>query len=332
MLPIQDVFPLLQTPSKVFITTHHKPDGDAIGSMMALYHYLIKKGHTVTAVTPNEVPDFLEWIPGTKKMLNFEEQQQEALTALKNADYIFGVDFNTFSRTKYLEQALTEATQPKILIDHHMFPSNLWNYGISIPEKSSTCEMVYDFINRNGDNELIDKNIAACIYTGVMTDTGSFRFAVTTPAVHVMVADLMSKGLDHARVHEEVNDSWTEGRMRFLGYVLIERMEVFKELNTAFISLSKKDLNLFNIKSGDTEGLVNYPLSIANIKFATLITERSDEVRLSFRSKGSFDVNAFARNYFEGGGHFNASGGKSNLNFVETIEKFKKIISEVHPN
>ncbi len=331
MLPIQDVFPLLQTPSKVFITTHHKPDGDAIGSMMALYHYLIKKGHTVTAVSPNELPDFLEWIPGTKKMLNFEEQQQEALTALKNADYIFGVDFNTFSRTKYLEQALTDATQPKILIDHHMFPSNLWNYGISIPEKSSTCEMVYDFINRNGDNELIDKNIAACIYTGVMTDTGSFRFAVTTPAVHLMVADLMSKGLDHTRVHEEVNDSWTEGRMRFLGYVLIERMEVFKELNTAFISLSKKDLNLFNIKSGDTEGLVNYPLSIANIKFATLITERSDEVRLSFRSKGDFDVNAFARNYFEGGGHFNASGGKSNLNFVETIEKFKKIIVEVHP-
>ena len=164
-----------------------------------------------------------------------------------------------------------------------------------------------------------------------MTDTGSFKFPITTAAVHSMVADLMRHGLDHTRIHEEVYDSWSEGRMRFLGYVLIEKMEVFRKYNSALIALSRKDLNLFKAQSGDTEGLVNYPLSIAGIKFATLITERTDEVKLSFRSKGNFDVSSFAKNYFDGGGHFNASGGRTKTSFIETIAYFKKILSDIHP-
>ena len=331
MHQIQDVLPLLQSPKQIFITTHHKPDGDAIGSMLGLYHYLMKKGHTVTAVSPSEVPDFLSWMPGADAMFNYEFQPNEALKALNAADLIFCLDFNDFSRTKHLGQALTDATQPKILIDHHLFPKPVWNYGISIPEKSSTCEMVYDFINMAGDNSLIDLDIAACLYTGVMTDTGSFKFPITTASVHTMVADLKQRGLDHTHIHEEVYDSWSEDRMRFLGYVLIEKMEVFHKYNSALIALSRKDMNLFKTQNGDTEGLVNYPLSISGIKFATLITERSDEVKLSFRSKGSFDVSTFAREYFEGGGHFNASGGRTKTSFTETIAYFKKILSDIHP-
>ena len=331
MQPIQDVFPLLQSPKKVFITTHHKPDGDAIGSMLALYHYLTKKGHLVTPVSPSEIPDFLAWMPGTPFVLNYEERPTESVDALTKADLIFCLDFNDFSRTKHMEQALADATQPKILIDHHLFPKPVWDYGVSIPEKSSTCEMVYDFINLCGDNALIDLNMATCLYTGVMTDTGSFKFPITTASVHIMVADLLQRGLDHTRIHEEVYDSWSESRMRFLGYVLIEKMEVFRKYNSALITLSRKDQNLFKSQNGDTEGLVNYPLSISGIRFATLITERSDEVKLSFRSKGDFDVSSFARNYFDGGGHFNASGGRTKTTFIETIAYFKKILSDIHP-
>ena len=176
MRPIQDAFPLLHTPRKIFITTHHKPDGDAIGSMLALYHYLVKKGHTVTAVSPSEIPDFLAWLPGVELLLNYEAESKACVKALNEAEIIFCLDFNDYSRTKHLTQQLTDATQPKILIDHHLFPKAQWDYGMSIPEKSSTCEMVYDFINLNCDNELIDLDIAACLYTGLMTDTGSFRY------------------------------------------------------------------------------------------------------------------------------------------------------------
>jgi len=331
MRPIQDAFPLLQSPRKIFITTHHKPDGDAIGSMLALSHYLVKKGHKVSAVSPGDIPDFLAWIPGAAAMLNYEAQPKESLEALKEADLIFCLDFNDYSRTKHLELPLADATQPKILIDHHLFPKPVWDYGMSIPEKSSTCEMVYDFINLCGDNALIDLDIAACLYTGVMTDTGSFKFPITTASVHSMAADLKHRGLDHTRIHEQVYDSWSEGRMRFLGYVLIEKMEVFYKYNAALIALSRKDQNLFKAQNGDTEGLVNYPLSISGIQFATLITERSDEVKLSFRSKGNFDVSTFAKQYFDGGGHFNASGGRTKTTFMETIAYFKKILSDIHP-
>ncbi len=331
MRPIQDAIPLLQAPKKIFITTHHKPDGDAIGSMLGLYHYLVKKGHNVTAVSPGEIPDFLEWMPGVAHMLNYEAQPKEATEAIKDADLIFCVDFNDYSRTKHLEQLLADAMQPKILIDHHLFPKPYWDFGMSIPEKSSTCEMVYDFINICGDNALIDLDMAACLYTGVMTDTGSFKFPITTASVHTMVADLKSRGLDHTPIHEAVYDSWSEDRMRFLGYVLIEKMEVFRKYNSALIALSRKDLNLFKTQNGDTEGLVNYPLSISGIRFATLITERTDEVKLSFRSKGDFDVSSFAREYFDGGGHFNASGGRTKTSFIDTIAYFKKILSDIHP-
>ncbi|MCB0698864.1 MAG: bifunctional oligoribonuclease/PAP phosphatase NrnA [Chitinophagaceae bacterium] len=331
MQPIKDVFPLLESPKKIFVVAHHKPDGDAVGSMLALYHYLTEKGHTVSAVTPSAVPEFLEWMPGVRELVNYEEYQEKALKALDESDIIFGLDFNDFSRTKHLTEALAEATQPKVLIDHHLRPAPVWDYGVSIPEKSSTSEMVYDFINLAGDNDLIDTDIAECIYTGVMTDTGSFRFPVTTGDTHRLVADLIDKGLKQSKIHEYVYDTWSVTRMHFVGYVLLEKMEIFPQYKAGLITLSKKDLKLFNISSGELEGLVNYPLSIANIRFATIITERGDEVKLSFRSKGDFDVRTFANKYFNGGGHFNASGGRSNMSFEETVTSFKQILSDIHP-
>lgn len=331
MKSIEEALPLLQTPKNIFITTHHKPDGDAIGSMLGLCHYLTIKGHKVSAVSPSELPDFLMWMPGINQLSNFEADPELAEKALNEADIVFGLDFNHFSRTKHLEELLNKATQPKILIDHHLYPADTWDYGMSVPSKSSTCEMVYDFINIAGDNQLINKDIAECIYTGTLTDTGSFRFPVTTANTHTMVADLINKGLEHSKIHEHIYDSWSVKRMHFLGYVLLEKMEILPQYKAGIISLSKKDIKLFGVNSGDMEGLVNYPLSIANVRFATLITERGDEVKLSFRSKGDFDVSSFARTYFNGGGHFNASGGRSTESFTETVTLFKQILSDIHP-
>jgi len=331
MKPIADALPLLQTPKRIFITTHHKPDGDAVGSLLALTHYLKLKGHLVSSIVPSEVPDFLQWLPGAPLIINYESQPVQAQTALEAAEIIFCLDFNAFGRTKLLEPFLEAAKAPKLLLDHHLFPSTVWDYGTSLPEKSSTCEMVYDFINQSGDNNLINIEIATCLYTGTMTDTGSFRFPITTAAVHRMIADLKDRGLEHAPIHEQVFDSWSAKRMRFVGYMLIEKMEIFPLWNSGLITISRKDLKLFDLSIGDTEGLVQYPLSIGGIRFSTLITERSDEVKLSFRSKGDFDVNRFARQHFSGGGHFNASGGKSSESLNDTILRYKQILSEFHP-
>ncbi len=331
MRPIQDALPLLNVPRKIFITTHHKPDGDAIGSMLGLYHYLSKKGHQVTAVSPSELPEFLMWMPGVSGLMNFEAESRACNEALAQAEIIFCLDLNDFSRTKHLTQQLQTATQPKIMLDHHLLPAAGWDYGISDPEKSSTCEIIYDFINLAGDNDLIDEEIASCLYTGLITDTGSFRYTSTSASSHRMAADLKDKGLNHSLIHENVFDSWSTKRMQLVGYVLLEKMEIIHKYHSGLITLSRQDMKLFDINTGDTEGLVNYPLSISGIRFATLITERADEVKLSFRSKGDFDVSSFARQYFNGGGHFNASGGRSNLSFNETVARFKEILSEIHP-
>lgn len=330
MQPIQDAFPLLQSPKKIFITTHHKPDGDAIGSMLGLYHYLKMKGHIVTAVSPSELPEFLMWMPGVPELLNHEAETKKSFKALEEADIIFGLDFNDFSRTKHLTEALDKATQPKILIDHHLLPKPVWHYGMSEPDKSSTAEMVFDFIQLCGDTAMINLDIAECLYTGVLTDTGSFRYPSTHSSTHAMIAELKTHGLNHTRIHDEIYDAWTHKRMQFLGYVLLDKMEIFPKWGAGLIALSREDMKSFGIGIGDTEGLVNYPLSIKGINFAVMITERNDEVKLSLRSKGDIDVSAIARQYFNGGGHFNASGGRSDVSFSETVAYFKRILSDLH--
>jgi phosphoesterase RecJ-like protein len=329
MLPIADLATELSRPRKIFITTHYKPDGDAIGSLLGLKLYLEKKGHHVVGVSPCEVPDFLIWMPGLERILNYEAQLNKSLRALEEAEFIFCVDLNSLDRTKTMTEVLQAAKQPTVIIDHHLLPAAEWDYGVSNPGKSSTCEMVYDYIIGNGDDALIDQNIAGCLYTGIVTDTGSFRFPATAAGTHLTAARLLQTGIDHSRIHEAVSDSWSLKRMQFLGFVLLDRMEIFHEYRTGLITISKADIKNFGVNVGDTEGLVNYPMSIKDVDFSVMMTERSDEVKLSLRSQGSYDVSEVARTYFKGGGHFNASGGRLEGPFSESIAYFKSILPDI---
>jgi len=329
MHSLNQIFSLLSQPHKVVITTHQKPDGDAMGSSLGLYNFLIQFGHTVTVISPTNWASFLNWMPGTKNVLDYERQTEEADKAIAVAEWIFCLDFNTLSRTKRMEEKLGAATGQRILIDHHQEPQvGMFTYGESDTTKSSTCEMVYDFIVASGQQDKIDATIAECLYAGVMTDTGSFRFPLTSANVHKMVAHLKEKGLDHGPVHEALYDNFLENRFRFLGNVLLNRMEVFYEYNTALIAIPQADLIKYNIKTGDTEGLVNYPLSIQGIKLAAIIIDRGEERKSSFRSKGGFDVNTFARKYFNGGGHFNAAGGQNKESLEEVTAMFITAMKE----
>src|SRR5258706_1782995 len=312
MKPVSELFPLLKEPENVVITFHQKPDADAMGSALGLYHFLLQLNHTVTVVSPTNWAGFLSWMPGCKKVLDYEMQTSKATAVLDKAEWLFCLDFNTLNRTRKMADKLSSLTCTKILIDHHQQPQEeTFDYGISDVNKSSTSEMVYDFIIESGYADKIDENVAECLYAGVMTDTGSFRFASTTASVHSMVADLKNHGLKHSQIHENLFDNFLESRFRFFGHVLLNRMEVFYEYNTALIAIPQADLIKFNVKTGDTEGLVNFPLSIHGIKLACVIIDRGEERKSSFRSKGNFDVNTFARKYFNGGGHFHSGSGQN---------------------
>jgi phosphoesterase RecJ-like protein len=329
MKPISEIFSLIEKPKHIVITFHQKPDADAMGSGLGLYHFLIQFRHTVTVISPTNWPAFLNWMPGSSKVVDFEMHNDKAKPILQKAEWIFCLDFNILNRTKKMEPVIESLSATKILIDHHQQPqTNVFDYGISDVNKSSTAEMVYDFIVAAGYSEKINAATAECLYAGVMTDTGSFRFNSASASVHRMIATLKDKGLEHSQIHENLFDNFLEGRFRFFGNILLNRMEVFYEYNTALIAIPQSDLIKFNVKTGDTEGLVNFPLSIKGIKLAAVIIDRGDERKSSFRSKGGFDVNSFARKYFNGGGHFNAAGGKNNEPLEEVVRKFKAAIEE----
>ena len=308
---------------------HQKPDADAMGSSLALFHFLNQFNHSVTVISPTNWATFLNWLPGCKTVLDFESPNNKASTAITEADWIFCLDFNTLSRTKRMEEKLLAAKAQKVLIDHHREPQTaVFACGISDTGKSSTCEMIYDFIVASGNQEKITPQIASCIYAGAMTDTGSFRFPSTTASVHKMVAHLKDLGLEHSLVHEELYDNFLENRFRFIGNVLLNRMEIFYEYNAALIAIPQTDLVKYDMRTGDTEGIVNYPLSIKGIRLAAVIIDRGEERKSSFRSKGGFDVNTFARTYFNGGGHFNAAGGFNKEPLEEVVAKFKQAMKE----
>ena len=329
MQPIQEFYPQLNTPSRVIVTMHQKPDGDAMGSALGLYHFLKALGHSVTVISPTNWANFLDWMPGIEQVVDFEKNREKAKKLISETEILFCLDFNILHRTKNMEPFLASATCIKVLIDHHQQPQESeFTYGISDTAKSSTCEMVYDTIVNSGHANLLNSEIAECLYTGVMTDTGSFRFPSTTASVHTMVAKLKETGLNHTKVHDHIYDNFLENRLRFIGYALLNRMEVLYEYNAALMYITRPDLNRFDIKTGDTEGLVNYLLSIQGIKFGALVIDRDEERKWSFRSKGNFDVNEFARKHFEGGGHKNAAGGRSSDSLESTIKKFKEVIKE----
>ena len=327
MQAIEQFYPMLNQPFKAVITAHQKPDGDAMGSTLGLYHFLKQLGHEVTVISPTNWAPFLDWMPGVDQVIDFEANKKEASQIVADADYVFCLDFNILHRTKHLEPIIRDSKALKILIDHHQQPDiPSFAYGISDVKMSSTCEMVYDFIVQSGHSNLINLDIATCLYTGLMTDTGSFRFPSTTASVHKIVAHLKELGLQHAKIHENIYDNSTEGRLKFMGNAFLNRMTVLPEYKTAVMAIPKSDIYKFELKTGDTEGLVNYLLSIEGIKFAAILIDREEERKWSFRSKGNFDVNIFARTHFEGGGHANAAGGSSSKSLDETLNDFKTII------
>ena len=329
MKSILEIFSLLAQPRQIVITTHQKPDADAMGSSLALFHFLKQFGHSVTVISPTNWAGWVNWLPGTKEVLDYERDKQKAEIILDNADWLFCLDFNIFHRTKTLTEKLKQLTCTKILIDHHQEPDEAsFDYGISDTSKSSTCEMIYDFIIDSGEGDKLNDEIGICIYAGIIGDTGSFRFSSATARVHRLVADLKERGLNHGYVHDKLFDNFLENRLRFTGNVLLNRMEVFYEYNTALIAIPKNDLLKYQIKTGDTEGLVNYPQSIQGIKLVALVIDRDEERKWSFRSKGDFDCNTFARKYFEGGGHYNASGGRSSDSLEQTVSYFKQVMKE----
>src|SRR5262245_54710609 len=329
MNPISEIFPLLKQPRSTVITTHQKPDADAMGASLAMKHFLTQLGHTVTVISPTNWAGWVNWMPGAREVLNFELDNPKAETALTGAEWLFCLDFNVFYRTKTMTEKLKQVRCTKILIDHHMDPDKAsFDYGISDVNKSSTCEMIYDLIIASGYADRINEEIGECLYAGVVGDTGSFRFASAHKGVHKMVADLKSRGLEHGPVHEQLFDNFLENRLRFVGHVLLHRMQVFYEYNTVLMAIPKSDLLKYEIKTGDTEGLVNFPQTIQGIRLVALVIDRDEERKWSFRSKGNFDCNEFARNYFNGGGHFNAAGGRSLDSLDKTVQVFKKAMRE----
>lgn len=329
MKPVQDIYPLLAQPRNIVIIMHQKPDADAMGASLGLRHFLVQLGHSVTVISPTNWASWVNWMPGCNEVLDYNMLTEKAEEALDKAEWLFCLDFNALYRTKTMTEKLESLGCTKILIDHHQQPDEkAFDYGISDTSKSSTCEMVYDFIIGAGYADKINEEVSECIYAGVVADTGSFRFSSANASVHQLVADLKKRGLEHPRVHEKLFDNFLENRLRFFGHVLLHRMEVFYEYNTALIAIPKSDLLKYHIKTGDTEGLVNYPQTIQGIKLVALVIDRDEERKWSFRSKSDFDCNTFARNYFEGGGHFNAAGGRSSETLEATVQKFKQVLKE----
>ncbi len=324
---IDEIKELLSSPKNIVITTHKNPDGDAIGSSLALLHYLLSLGHNALVITPNEYPDFLKWMPGEDTVLKYNGQAQVAQSKIKEADLIFTLDFNHLSRSGDMEDTLAKANTTFVMIDHHQQPDSYATYVYSDTEMSSTCQMIYHFIEKLDDLDKITPEIASCIYVGIMTDTGSFRFRSTTSKTHQVVADLIDYGADNTSIHERVYDTNTLSRLQLKG-VALKNLKVLQEYSTAYITMSQKELDQHNFKKGDTEGFVNIGLSIEGIKFAVIFIENRKEgiIKISLRSKGDFSVNEFSRSHFEGGGHHNAAGGKSNLSLSDTVGKFISIL------
>ncbi|MEM0578530.1 DHH family phosphoesterase [Flavobacterium polysaccharolyticum] len=328
---IQAVQELLATPKKIAIIPHRGPDGDAMGSTLALYHFLLKNNHQPVVMAPNEFPDFLAWLPGSETVEVYEKERVKCTAILNEAELIFTLDFNALHRTGEMETVLKTLTVPFIMIDHHQKPDDYATVMYSDTQFGSTCEMIYNFITYLGQKSSIDKTIATCIYTGILTDSGSFRFPKTTGNTHRIVADLIDLGVENTVVPTLLFDNSSYNRLQLLGRAL-QNMQLIPEKQTSYITLTQAELNEFHFVKGDTEGIVNYGLSIKGIVFSAIFIENQEEkiIKISFRSQGAFDVNEFARNHFNGGGHINAAGGKSEESLSATVAKFEELVHQLN--
>jgi phosphoesterase RecJ-like protein len=326
---LEAVKKILLRPCSVVITTHHKPDGDAMGSSLALYLFLKSKGHSVTVISPSDYPDFLYWLPGQESVINFEKNGGTAIEAIKQAGLIFCLDYNASSRLEKLSGHVSSSVARKVLIDHHLDPEPFCDYVFSFPESCATCELVYYFIRELYGDESISGEIATCLYTGIMTDTGSFRFSSMTADTHHVISGLIRHGASNFRIHEQVYDNFSLDRTRFLGHCIKEKLTVLAEYKTAYIAVTKEELKAYNHRTGDTEGIVNYALGIKNIRLAAFFCERDNLVKISFRSKDDFSVKELAGRHFSGGGHRNAAGGRSHDSLELTVQRFLSLLPEL---
>jgi len=308
--------------------THINPDGDAIGSMLGLYWFLLKTGCEVSMAVPNNFPHFLDWMEGADQILVFSKQGDKVREEIQNSDLVFCLDFNEPGRLGEMQKVLEAIDVTMILVDHHPNPECKADLIFSDQEVSSTAELIYQLIEGLGDVELIDTLIATCLYVGMMTDTGCFSFNSSRPRTFEIVEELLLRGIDKDRTFSLVYDNYSEDRMRLLGYSLEKKMVILPEHRTAYISLTSDELKRFNHAKGDTEGFVNYPFSVSNIRISALFIEREDHIKISFRSKGDFPINSFAANFFHGGGHKNAAGGESYESLAVTVKKFENLIGQ----
>lgn len=321
--PLSELIPIASQ-CKVVITTHHKPDADALGSSLGLYHYLHIRGvEHVSVVTPTDYGSFLTWMPGEKDVVNFEENQGLAIQLVNEADLIFCLDFNTLTRINHLGTIVRNAKGIKILMDHHLQPEGFEKFRLWDTTACSTAEIVYRYIVQNNDLGLLNKPMAECLYAGVLTDTGNFRHDTTTAQTHRMVADLLDAGVVSHQIHHWLYDQFTLNRTRFVGYVLAHKLEILPDLPVAIMSVTKDEIAQYQITTGDTEGLVNAGLSIQGIRLAILVIDRTIKIKMSFRGTGEFPCNEFARKHFQGGGHFSAAGGESTRSLSETLSDIK---------
>lgn len=323
---ITEISELLIPGNKIVIISHANPDGDAVGSVLAFYSYLLKNNMAASAIMPDKIPAFYNWLENSEQIYIAEQEPQKCKALIMEANAVFCLDFNAFNRVGDLEKDLEKARGIKILIDHHPSPAQYFDYIISDTSVSSTAELVFQFFGALGGNNMVDKTIAEAVYVGIMTDTGSFNYNSHNPQMYEVLKQLVTLGVDPAVMHQRVFDAFSESRMRLIGHSLLNKMELIPETHSAYIILTKDDLSAFNYEKGDTEGLVNYPLSVKGIIFAALFIEKDDLVKISFRSKGTFAANLVARDYFNGGGHINAAGGKSYMSLNETVELFESLM------
>jgi phosphoesterase RecJ-like protein len=327
MQNILDFKAFLSEPRKVLIVTHFKPDADALGSSLGLSGYLKKRGHSVMVVTPSDYPDFLSWMPGNPEVIILtKEKMKEVERHTMASDIIFCLDFSSLNRINELGEIVEKSPAKKVLIDHHLEPESFADFVQWDDKAASTAELVYALIHELDDEQYVDEDIANCLYAGLMTDTGGFRHSNTTKKVFETAAALVAHGADPARVSKLIYDTNSLERMRLMGFVLNEKLSVIPEYRTAYIALRTEDLKRYSSQTGDTEGLVNFGLSVKGVKLAVLISERKENIKLSFRSLGDFSVNDFARKHFDGGGHKNAAGGQTTLTFDQTLKKFLDLL------
>ena len=318
---------------KFVIVSHEMPDGDAIGSCLGLYHYLMSfDKKSIKVVVPNNFPEFLRWMPGAGDVIIYEQYSDFATQLISEADVLFCLDFNAAKRVGKMASAVVASDARKVMIDHHLDPDDFCKIVISYPSMSSTCELLFRVICALGDVDLINKNAAECLYTGMMTDTGSFSYNSNNVGIYLIIGELIKKGIDKDEIYRKVHQVYSENRLRLMGYVLYEKMKVYPDKHAAMFALTRDELNCFGYKSGDTEGFVNMPLSIDRIAFSAFFREETNLIKVSLRSVGDFPCNKFAAQYFNGGGHKNASGGEFTGTLDEAVKVFEDGLSQFNPN